>query len=750
MFNRLSGKIARGLALALAACLSGMTAPAKAADTIRVGILHSLSGTMAIDETTLKDVMLMLIDQQNKKGGLLGKTLEPVVVDPMSNWPLFREKARDLITKGKVAVVFGCWTSVSRKSVLPVFEELNNILFYPVQYEGEESERNVFYTGAVPNQQAIPAVDYLMQQEKVKRWVLEGTDFVYPRTTNKILEAYLLSKGVPRDDIMIGYTPFGHDDWQTIVADIKKFSSAGKKTAVVSTVNGDANTSFYQELRKQGIKPSDIPVLALSIGEQELAGIDVMPLVGHLAAWNYFESIKTPANEQFIRDWQAFTKSTNRTVNDPMEAHYIGFNMWVKAVEKVKSTDPDKVIDALAGIEAPNLTGGVARMLANHHITKQAFIGEIRADGQFDVIAKTPAPIAGEAWSSQLEGSKDLIGDWVGKKCGNFNVRSGRCGNTSVANANNPPRPSAAASSSSQLLVTAVPKIEPPPPLAAVQPSHPAAQPSPLPPPPVAAAPPPVSPPVAVAPTVSPPAAVSQVPNQGRRIALVIGNSNYKSVAALSNPREDAKLIADTLKKAGFASVTLQLDLGRDAFIATLSGFAAQADSADWAMVYYAGHGMEVAGTNYLIPVDAKLSTDRDASLEAVSLDQIRNVVGRAKRLRLIVLDACRDNPFASQMRRTMTLSSRSVSRGLAAIEPEAGSLIVYAAKDGETALDGDSGHSPFAAALAKNLLVPGLEVRRLFDTVRDDVLDATNQQQQPFSYGSLSGRQDFYFVARK
>jgi urea transport system substrate-binding protein len=403
-------------------------APAKAADdTIKVGVLHSLSGTMAISETTLKDTVLFMIDEQNKKGGVLGKKLEAVVVDPASNWPLFAEKARELITKDKVAVVFGCWTSVSRKSVLPVFKELNSILFYPVQYEGEESERNVFYTGAAPNQQAIPAVDYLMKQEKVKRWVLAGTDYVYPRTTNKILEAYLKSKGVAQDDIMINYTPFGHSDWQTIVADIKKFGSAGKKTAVVSTINGDANVPFYKELGNQGIKAKDIPVVAFSVGEEELAGIDTKPLLGHLAAWNYFESIKTPANEKFIKDWQAYTKNPKRTTNDPMEATYIGFNMWVKAVEKAKSIDTDKVIDALPGTEAPNLTGGVSKLLPNHHITKPVFIGEIKGNGQFDVVYKTKDLVPGDAWSKELDGSKDLVGDWVGKKCGNYNTKTNKC-----------------------------------------------------------------------------------------------------------------------------------------------------------------------------------------------------------------------------------------------------------------------------------------------------------------------------------
>ena len=308
---------------------------------------------MAISETTLKDVMLMLIAAQNKNGGLLGRKLEPVVVDPASNWPLFAEKARQLLSVDKCAAVFGCWTSVSRKSVLPVFEELNGILFYPVQYEGQECSRNVFYTGAAPNQQAIPAVDYLMSQEKVERWVLAGTDYVYPRTTNQILEAYLKLKGAKPDDILINYTPFGHSDWQNIVAQIKKFGTAGKKTAVVSTINGDANVPFYKELGNQGIKATDIPVVAFSVGEEELAGLDTKPLVGHLAAWNYFQSVDTPENKEFIDAWHKFTEKPKRTTNDPMEAHYIGFNMWLKAVEKAGSTEPDAVIDAMLGVAVP-------------------------------------------------------------------------------------------------------------------------------------------------------------------------------------------------------------------------------------------------------------------------------------------------------------------------------------------------------------------------------------------------------------
>ena len=417
-----------GAALAVGSVLAFAPA-AQAEETIKVGILHSLSGTMAISETTLKDAMLMLIDEQNKKGGLLGKKLEAVVVDPASNWPLFAEKARELISVNKVAAVFGCWTSVSRKSVLPVFEELNSLLFYPVQYEGEESSRNVFYTGAAPNQQAIPAVDYLAAQEGVERWVLAGTDYVYPRTTNKILETYLKDKGVKAEDILINYTPFGHADWQTIVADIKKFASQGKKTAVVSTINGDANVPFYKELANQGIKAEDIPVVALSVGEEELAGIDTAPLVGHLAAWNYFMSVESEANDEFIAKWQAYIKNPKRVTNDPMEAHFIGFNMWVKAVEKAGTTDPDAVIDAIVGVAVPNLSGGYASMMPNHHITKPVLIGEIQDNGQFEIVYETPGLVVGDEWSDFLPDSKVLLSDWRKPlNCGNFNTATGKCG----------------------------------------------------------------------------------------------------------------------------------------------------------------------------------------------------------------------------------------------------------------------------------------------------------------------------------
>jgi urea transport system substrate-binding protein len=414
---------AMGASLAFA---SGMAMAEE--QTIKVGVLHSLSGTMAISETTLKDTILMLVEEQNKKGGLLGKKLEAVVVDPASNWPLFAEKARELIEKEKVDVVFGGWTSVSRKSMLPVFEELNSILFYPVQYEGEESSKNVFYTGAAPNQQAVPAVDYLMNELEVERWVLAGTDYVYPRTTNKILESYLKSKGVSESDIMISYTPFGHSDWQSIVSDIKKFGSEGKKTAVVSTINGDANVPFYKELGAQGVSSEDIPVVAFSVGEEELSGMDTSALVGHLAAWNYFMSVDTDANEAFVETWQKFIANEKRVTNDPMEAHYIGFNMWTQAVTNAGTTDAEKVQDALIGVSVPNLSGGYSTMLPNHHITKPVLIGEIQDDGQFDVVWETTGLVAGDAWSNYLPESAKLYSSWAKPfSCGAFNVETGKC-----------------------------------------------------------------------------------------------------------------------------------------------------------------------------------------------------------------------------------------------------------------------------------------------------------------------------------
>lgn len=390
-----------------------------AEDTIKVGVLHSLSGSMAISESALKDTVLMLIDEQNQKGGVLGKKLEPVVVDPASNWPLFAEKARELLAKDKVAVTFGGWTSVSRKSVLPVYEELNGILFYPVQWEGQESSKNIFYTGATPNQQAIPAVDYLLAQG-IQRFALLGTDYVYPRTTNKLLEAYLQTKGIDKKDIMVNYTPFSFSDWQSIVSDVKKFSAEGKKTAVISTINGDANVPFYKELANQNVTPEQVPVIAFSVGEQELSGIDTKPLVGHLAAWNYFQSVSTPENETFIQSWKRYKKDEKAVTNDPMEATYIGFNMWVKAVEKAGTTDSEAVQKALIGVEVPNLSGGMAKMLPSHDISKPVLIGEIQDDGQFAIVEQTDL-VDGEAWSPLLPESKNLVADWSeAVQCGAF------------------------------------------------------------------------------------------------------------------------------------------------------------------------------------------------------------------------------------------------------------------------------------------------------------------------------------------
>ena len=421
MFSRRTLNLSALSALSLGIVAVGLpVSSAQAADTIKVGILHSLSGTMAISETVLKDTALMAIDEINAKGGLLGKKLEPVTVDPASNWPLFAEKAKQLISQDKVAVVFGCWTSVSRKSVLPVFEELNSLLFYPVQYEGEELSKNVFYTGAAPNQQAIPAVEYLMSKDggSAKRFVLLGTDYVYPRTTNKILRAFLKCKGVADTDIIEEYTPFGHADYQGIIAKIKKFASEGKKTAVVSTINGDSNVPFYKELGNQGLKATDVPVVAFSVGEEELRGVDTKPLVGHLAAWNYFQSIKNPSNDEFIKQWSTYAKAKGIAghkdkplTNDPMEASVIGFRMWAQAVTKAKSTDTDKVIAAMAGQTYKAPSGIVSKMdEKNHHLHKSVFIGEIKADGQFNVVWKTPGPVKAQPWSpfiAENKGKKD-------------------------------------------------------------------------------------------------------------------------------------------------------------------------------------------------------------------------------------------------------------------------------------------------------------------------------------------------------
>jgi urea transport system substrate-binding protein len=384
-------------------------------NTIRVGILHSLSGTMAISESALKDTVLMLVEDQNRKGGLLGRNLVPVVVDPASDWDLFAEKARDLLTKESVAVVFGCWTSASRKSVLPVFEQTNGLLYYPVQYEGEESSRNVFYTGAAPNQQAIPAVRYLMSKEggEVRRWVLLGTDYVYPRTTNRILEAYLASEGVSQEDIMTIYTPFGRSAWREIIERIKAFGSAGKKTAVISTINGDANTYFYKELAAQKVDASAIPVMAFSVGERELLGTDAKPLKGHLAAWNYFHSVKSLENDAFIKMWKDFTGGKDEITNDPMEATLIGFRMWTQAVAQAGTTDVDAVRQAMYGQRVKAPSGFEETMNTNHHLSKPVMIGKIDAAGKFEVIWQSINPVRADAWSKYIPDSARRTADWT-------------------------------------------------------------------------------------------------------------------------------------------------------------------------------------------------------------------------------------------------------------------------------------------------------------------------------------------------
>ncbi|WP_439109704.1 urea ABC transporter substrate-binding protein [Lentibacter sp.] len=413
------------LSATAALMFTGSAAFAECADPIKIGVLHSLSGTMAISETTLKDTMELLIKQQNEDGGLLGCQIEAVVVDPASDWPLFAEKARELLTVSEVDVIFGAWTSVSRKSALPVLEELNGLMFYPVQYEGEESSRNVFYTGAAPNQQAIPATDYFLEELGVKKFALLGTDYVYPRTTNNILQEYLISKGIPEENIFVNYTPFGHSDWSTIVADVVELGADGSQVGVISTINGDANIGFYKELAAAGISADDIPVVAFSVGEEELSGLDTSNLVGHLAAWNYFQSAKTEANDAWVAEWKAFA-GENRVTNDPMEAHYIGFNMWVNAVEAAGTTDVDAVRTAMYGQEFPNLTGGTAVMLPNHHLTKPVLIGEITADGQFDIISQT-AEVPGDAWTDFLPESAVLTSDWKDLGCGMYNTETKTC-----------------------------------------------------------------------------------------------------------------------------------------------------------------------------------------------------------------------------------------------------------------------------------------------------------------------------------
>ena len=410
---------------ALAMLVAGTFSDAQAKDPVKIGILHSLSGTMAISEVSLRDAVLMAVEEINADGGVLGTQIEPVIVDPASDWDLFAEKSKELLLEHEVSAVFGCWTSVSRKSVLPVFEENEGLLFYPVQYEGEESSKNVFYTGAAPNQQAIPATDYMIEELGVEKFALLGTDYVYPRTTNNILEAYLKDQGVADADIFVNYTPFGHSDWSKIVSDVVALGADGKKVGVISTINGDANIGFYKELAAQGVSAEDIPVIAFSVGEEELSGLDTSNLVGHLAAWNYFQSADGEANEAFVAKWKE-KMGGERVTNDPMEAHYIGFNMWAQAVEQAGTTDVDAVREAMYGQTFPNLTGSVAEMLPNHHLTKPVLIGEITEDGQFDILTQTD-PVPGDAWTDFLPESAMLTSDWKDLGCGMYNTQTETC-----------------------------------------------------------------------------------------------------------------------------------------------------------------------------------------------------------------------------------------------------------------------------------------------------------------------------------
>src|SRR5450755_4418655 len=386
-----------------------------AEDPIKVGILHSLSGTMAISESVLKDTVLMLIADQNKKGGLVGKKLEPVVVDPASDWDAFAERAGDLLSREKVAVVFGCWTSFSRKAVLPIFEQMNGLLYYPVQYEGEESSRNIFYLGAAPSQQAIPAVRYLMSKEggEVRRWILLGTDYLYPRKTNQILSAYLAAEGVSPEDITTIYASPDQSDWREIVESVKTFAAGGKKTAVISTVTGNSNAALYAELVNQQIDASKIPFMTLSVSERELRSVDLGKLAGHMAARNYFQSVKSAENDAFIKMWADFNEQRDTTTNDQMEATFIGFRMWAQALSQAGTTDVNAVRQAMYGQRVRAPSGFEVVMNTNHHLSKPVMIGRLEASGTFDVVWRSINPIKASVWSRYLPESAKRVADWT-------------------------------------------------------------------------------------------------------------------------------------------------------------------------------------------------------------------------------------------------------------------------------------------------------------------------------------------------
>jgi len=412
------------------ALVLSLTGSAMAQDVIKVGVLHSLSGTMAISETSLRDMLLFTFDQINANGGINvgGKSykIEPVVVDGASNWPLFAEKAKELLEEDKVAVVFGCWTSVSRKSVLPVFEKDDGLLFYPVQFEGEEQSENVVYTAEAVNQQATPAVDYLLDQG-IKKFYLLGTDYVYPRTTNLILYKYLLLHGISPDDIGGGFTkddsgkvisagkyvPFGYTDFQQIVADIKQFS-AGGDACVVNTINGDSNVPFFKEIVAAGLTPDECPVVSFSLAEDELRSMPTKNLVGELGCWSYFMSLKTPENKDFLAQWNNWLQTENypgvvkehRVVDSPMELSYDGVYLWKEAVEKAGTFDVDavrKVLDS-GDISFAGPSGNIT-VQPNQYTTKNVYIGTTLANGQFEIVKQFPQ-VVGEPWMLKTLDSK--------------------------------------------------------------------------------------------------------------------------------------------------------------------------------------------------------------------------------------------------------------------------------------------------------------------------------------------------------
>jgi urea transport system substrate-binding protein len=413
MIGKAKTSFARHLVALALVC--GMSLSAQAAEEpVKIGILHSLSGTMAISEVSLRDAVLMAVEEINASGGVLGRQIEPVIVDPASDWDLFAEKAKELLLEHKVSSVFGCWTSVSRKSVLPVFEENGGLLFYPVQYEGEECSRNIIYTGATPNQQLIPAAAYMMSKEggSYKKFYLLGTDYVFPRTANKILRAYLLDQGVPPENIMEEYTPFHHQDYQTIVQKVKKFAADGT-ACVLSTINGDSNVPFYKEFANQGLTSATCPIMAFSVAEDELRAMDTEFLVGHLAAWNYFQSIPGKTNAQFVKNFKQYAKANNlpggmsRVTDDPILWAYTGVYLWKGAVEKAGSFDVDKVRPALYGLSYDSPGGKVMMDAKNHHLHKPVYIGEIKKNGQFKVVYESNGLVAPDPWDDITSADKD-------------------------------------------------------------------------------------------------------------------------------------------------------------------------------------------------------------------------------------------------------------------------------------------------------------------------------------------------------